>query len=73
MRCKTILTRGLTLVFVMICQSAMGGQAPGAKSAYDEKAVANFYSGKTVRIVVGLTPGGFYDRWARMRAAGSPM
>jgi len=27
-----------------------------------------FYQGKTVRIVVGLTPGGFYDRWARMLA-----
>ena len=25
-----------------------------------------FYQGKTVRIVVGLTPGGFYDRWARL-------
>ena len=25
-----------------------------------------FYSGKTVRIVVGFTPGGFYDRWARL-------
>lgn len=25
-----------------------------------------FYQGKTVRIVVGFTPGGFYDRWARL-------
>ncbi|HEX6767810.1 MAG TPA: tripartite tricarboxylate transporter substrate-binding protein, partial [Candidatus Binatia bacterium] len=25
-----------------------------------------FYSGKSVRIVVGFTPGGFYDRWARL-------
>jgi tripartite-type tricarboxylate transporter receptor subunit TctC len=25
-----------------------------------------FYSGKTVRIIVGFTPGGFYDRWARL-------
>ena len=25
-----------------------------------------FYTGKTVRIVVGFTPGGFYDRWARL-------
>ena len=25
-----------------------------------------YYSGKTVRIVVGFTPGGFYDRWARL-------
>ena len=26
----------------------------------------SFYQGKTVRIIVGFTPGGFYDRWARM-------
>jgi tripartite-type tricarboxylate transporter receptor subunit TctC len=25
-----------------------------------------FYNGKTVRIIVGFTPGGFYDRWARL-------
>ena len=25
-----------------------------------------FYQGKTIRIVVGFTPGGFYDRWARL-------
>src|SRR5688572_5761365 len=25
-----------------------------------------FYSGKTIRVVVGFTPGGFYDRWARL-------
>src|SRR3972149_6855168 len=25
-----------------------------------------FFKGKTVRIVVGFTPGGFYDRWARL-------
>jgi tripartite-type tricarboxylate transporter receptor subunit TctC len=25
---------------------------------------AAFYQGKTVRVVVGFTPGGFYDRWA---------
>lgn len=24
-----------------------------------------FYEGKTVRLVVGFTPGGFYDRWSR--------
>jgi len=27
---------------------------------------APFYQGKTVRIVVGFTSGGFYDRWARL-------
>jgi len=25
-----------------------------------------FYNGKSVRVVVGFTPGGFYDRWARL-------
>jgi tripartite-type tricarboxylate transporter receptor subunit TctC len=25
-----------------------------------------FYSGKTIRIIVGTTPGGFYDRWGRL-------
>ena len=27
-----------------------------------------FYKGKTIRVVVGFTPGGFYDRWARLLA-----
>lgn len=27
---------------------------------------APFYKDKTVRIVIGFTPGGFYDRWARL-------
>src|SRR5438876_9988300 len=36
-------------------------------------AQANFYQGKTVRIVVGLTPGGFYDRWARLLARFMPL
>ena len=30
------------------------------------QAQAPFYQGKTIRIVVGFTPGGFYDRWARL-------
>ena len=27
-----------------------------------------FYKGKTIRIIIGSTPGGFYDRWARLFA-----
>lgn len=27
-----------------------------------------FYEGKTIRIVVGFTSGGFYDRWSRLLA-----
>jgi tripartite-type tricarboxylate transporter receptor subunit TctC len=32
----------------------------------------SFYKGKTVRIIVGFTPGGFYDRWARLLARYMP-
>jgi len=32
------------------------------------QAQESFYQGKTVRIVVGFTAGGFYDRWARVLA-----
>ena len=28
----------------------------------------SYYHGKSIRIVVGFTPGGFYDRWARLLA-----
>ncbi len=31
-------------------------------SAQDE----SFYQGKTIKIVVGFTSGGFYDRWSRL-------
>ncbi|MBM4296579.1 MAG: hypothetical protein FJ143_02445 [Deltaproteobacteria bacterium] len=31
-----------------------------------------FYKGKTIRIVVGSTAGGFYDRWARLLARHMP-
>ncbi|HWO40740.1 MAG TPA: hypothetical protein VNO43_02940 [Candidatus Eisenbacteria bacterium] len=27
-----------------------------------------FYKGKTIRIIVGSTAGGFYDRWGRLFA-----
>ncbi|MGH7772277.1 MAG: Bug family tripartite tricarboxylate transporter substrate binding protein [Candidatus Binatia bacterium] len=36
------------------------------------QAQAPFYQGKIVRIVVGFTPGGFYDRWARLLARYMP-
>jgi tripartite-type tricarboxylate transporter receptor subunit TctC len=29
-------------------------------------AQADFYKGKTIKIIVGFTPVGFYDRWARL-------
>ena len=27
-----------------------------------------FYQGKTIKVVVGFTSGGFYDRWSRLLA-----
>jgi tripartite-type tricarboxylate transporter receptor subunit TctC len=46
---------------LLLAGSAAAGQAAG----YDEKAVANFYRGKTVTIVVGHSAGGGFDRYAR--------
>ncbi len=39
-----------------------------AKPAFDEKALADFYRGKTVRIVVGFSAGGGYDQYSRLIA-----
>ena len=33
---------------------------------------ADYYQGKSIRIVVGFTSGGFYDRWARLLARFMP-
>ncbi|HWP23882.1 MAG TPA: tripartite tricarboxylate transporter substrate-binding protein [Candidatus Binatia bacterium] len=41
---------------LLAAQTAASAEAPSE----------SFYSGKTVRIIVGFTPGGFYDRWARL-------
>jgi tripartite-type tricarboxylate transporter receptor subunit TctC len=49
----------LTLIF---CFSIiLPGIAPEAGAQADQ-----FYKGKTIRIMVGSTAGGFYDRWARL-------
>ena len=46
---------------LLFAGAVVAGQAAG----YDEKAVANFYRGKTVTIVVGHSAGGGFDRYAR--------
>ena len=57
--------RGLTVVFSLACLGvSFAGQAPGA--GYDEKKVADFYRGKTVRIIVGFSAGGGYDQYSRL-------
>ena len=53
----------LLIVFVGFCASAFRSPAVAQEP---------FYRGKTIRLIVGSTPGGFYDRWARMFAKAMP-
>jgi tripartite-type tricarboxylate transporter receptor subunit TctC len=47
--------------------------APAAKTpSFDEKAVADFYSGKTIRMVVGAGAGGGFDTYTRAIARHIP-
>jgi tripartite-type tricarboxylate transporter receptor subunit TctC len=42
--------------------------SPAAKAAFDAKSIADFYRGKTVKIIVGLSAGGGYDLTSRLIA-----
>lgn len=48
------------------CMSLTPGAS--AETPYNEKAVADFYQGKTIEIVVGFTPGASFDLTARALA-----
>ncbi len=49
--------------------SVVPSGSPSAVAAgFDEKTVGDFYRGKTVRIVVGFSPGGGYDTYSRLIA-----
>jgi len=62
-----LIIKGLLLLFVLASYgNGSAGQAPGA--VYDEKKVADFYRGKSVRIVVGFSAGGGYDQYSRLIA-----
>ena len=65
MRLKSLLVIGFLALWVLP-GAAFAAQA--AKPGFDEKAVANFYQGKTVRIVVGFSAGGGYDQYSRVIA-----
>jgi tripartite-type tricarboxylate transporter receptor subunit TctC len=49
------------LVSILSLSSFLAGFAPELRAQGEP-----FYKGKTIRIVVGSTAGGFYDRWARL-------
>src|SRR3954466_9173620 len=59
-RLKWIMTRGAAGVL------AVAALAPA--EAADANAVANFYKGKTIQVLVGFGPGGGYDLYARTLA-----
>jgi tripartite-type tricarboxylate transporter receptor subunit TctC len=52
----------------LLVQTALAAQPGPTKAGFDEKAVADFYRGKTVRMVVGFSAGGGYDQYTRLIA-----
>lgn len=65
MRFKSFFAISLLALWVF---SSVVFAAQAGKPSFDEKAVASFYQGKTVRIVVGFSAGGGYDQYSRMIA-----
>jgi len=57
--CRLIVVVSLTALLLGPAPYFISG--PGAQEA-------PYYQGKTIRIIVGFTPAGFYDRWARLAA-----
>jgi tripartite-type tricarboxylate transporter receptor subunit TctC len=69
MRLKQVLVLLATVAFLEYSAPGFTAAAAArAKSGFDEKAVADFYHGKTVRIVVGFSAGGGYDQYSRLIA-----
>ncbi|MBI3000376.1 MAG: hypothetical protein HYY46_18270 [Deltaproteobacteria bacterium] len=60
------------LITFLLVVNAPAQPAPTPKPAFDEKAVADFYRGKTIRIVIGSGPGGTYDIYSRLLARQMP-
>jgi hypothetical protein len=65
---RKIMRRKLVMfLFLLLCGTPVAQSwAAAAKSGFDEKAVADFYKGKTVRIIVGFSAGGGYDAYSRV-------
>ena len=63
----------ILLLAGFLCPTYATAQAPRApKTGFDEKAVADFYRGKTIKIVIGSGPGGTYDIYSRLIARHMP-
>src|ERR1043166_7720842 len=58
--------RVLFLLVLLFGAPMVQAWAAAAQSAFDEKAIADFYKGKTVRIIVGFSAGGGYDAYSRL-------
>src|SRR5687767_5523438 len=56
----------LILLSLLYATPAVHSWAAAAKVSFDEKAVAEFYKVKTVRIIVGFSAGGGYDAYSRV-------
>jgi tripartite-type tricarboxylate transporter receptor subunit TctC len=72
--CGVVLVALLTLF--LPAQQTLAQTAPASKqlrkTAIDEKAVADFYRGKAIRIVIGSGAGGTYDIYSRLLAKHMP-
>ena len=51
---------------VTVCMVLGAAAADAAQPTFNEKAVGDFYHGKTVKIIVGFTAGGGYDQYSRV-------
>src|SRR5262245_4137645 len=61
-----LVSLSLLLGFAFAVRAASAQTAPS--KAFDERAVAEFYRGRTIRILVGFTAGGGFDVYSRVIA-----
>jgi tripartite-type tricarboxylate transporter receptor subunit TctC len=55
-------------LFCVLCAAVTALAASGLRSAVAADPIADFYSGKTVQVLIGFSPGGGYDLYARTLA-----
>jgi tripartite-type tricarboxylate transporter receptor subunit TctC len=65
---KQLTIRIATLIFFLLAGATISTVAAQQSAPIDERAVADFYRGKVVRIVVGFPPGGGADVYSRILA-----